>query len=141
MRNVDDCPLCKIWREAYRLIADDGLVYATVPKEPLVEGHVMVVPKRHTTMDGLKPDELVGMNAMITGLKTRLMELYPDGHPTIFTYDGGKHASVPDHLHYHLVPSPVKFRRLLAVYDPNVHEGKELERPELERMAKKIRGE
>lgn len=134
-----DCPLCEIMNEKYRLITRNDVVYATIPIEPIVEGHVMVAPIRHTLMEDLKAEELVAMNHCVANLKNRLVELYPRHHPTIVTYADTDHASVPSHYHIHLIPSDVRIRTLISNYNKGLPEREVKDKAELERMAEKIR--
>ena len=101
----------------------------------------MVLPLKHVKMEDLDPEEVLGLHSMVAKLKTRLVELYPDRHPTILTYADTMHASIPEHYHIHLIPTDVKIRQLISNYNPSISEREAKEASELERMAKKIKGE
>lgn len=127
--------------ENYRIIERTERVYSIIPITPLVEGHSMVLPVRHTLMEDLFPEELIEINEMLSHLKNKLVELYPLRHPIIATLSDTKHASIPGHVHYHLIPSEVNMRGLMAAYDSSISINKKTEIIELERMAKLLRGE
>ena len=137
----ENCPLCYIMEEKFRLVAQGNKVYASIPLQPIIEGHVMVAPNRHTTMDEMCNEEITELHDFVTGLKTKLMEFYPEKHPTIFAYADGDHASIPTHYHVHLVPSEVKMRVFMSNYNPDIELGKEATKSELEKMAELLRDE
>lgn len=134
------CALCQAVNESYRLIERTDTVYSIIPIAPLIEGHAMVLPIRHTTMENLTQKELVELNQQLNYLKDCLKLLYPLKHPMIVTTTDTAHSSIPDHFHYHLIPSEVKFSNLMAAHNPKINKNRqEAEISELERMAKILR--
>lgn len=134
-----DCGLCTAVNEDYRIIERTERAYSMIALTPLVEGHTMVLPRRHTKMEGLTPEELVEMNAMMTRIKDKQVALYPNMHPIIACLSDTQHSSISDHLHYHLIPSEANIRKLMATYDPNIPEHQRADPEELERMATLLR--
>ena len=132
------CNLCTIVQEEYRVVALEERVYSIVPYTPLVEGHVMVVPRRHVWQHDLEADELREMNQMIVTLKNKLIVLYPQQHPLIWAASDTQHASIPDHFHYHLVPSAQNLRELISSYF-NIPVSREQPPADLERRARLLR--
>tara|TARA_Y100000310_G_scaffold345402_1_gene464523 strand:- start:31066 stop:31497 length:432 start_codon:yes stop_codon:yes gene_type:complete len=112
----EDCSLCTIIHEKYRVVQTSDLVYSVIPHAPLFDGHVMVLPKSHSKMKDLCMQETYELNNMIYTLKDTLVRMYPDNHPFIFTLGDTDHASISEHLHYHLVPSKVGIRTLTSTY-------------------------
>ena len=110
------CALCTIVDETYRVVELGIRVYSIIPEAPVVEGHVMVVPRRHVLQQELNGDELMEINNMVVRLKDKLVQLYSQQHPLIVVSSDTSHASVPDHFHEHLVPSEVDLRYLMAKY-------------------------
>ncbi len=137
---MNHCPLCEIpEKEQYRVVRNNDLVYAAIPYAPITEGHVMVLPKRHTRLRQLIPEELVSLNETIEDLKDRLVELFPERHPFISTMSDTKHASVPQHGHYHLLPSKYNLRVLYDCRDQRILSNEPVERSILEEMALRLR--
>lgn len=139
MEEDSNCPLCiAVVNEQYRFVREDDLVYAMIPIAPLMEGHVMVLPKRHTKMEDLTSEELESLNNMVADLKDKLKEMYPEKPPIIATLSDTKHAAIPEHFHYHIVPSEGKLRKLISTYH-NIAEDQKAEPSELEQMAMRLR--
>lgn len=136
---ADDCGLCNAVFENYRVVRNTGLVYSVIPIAPLVEGHVMVLPIRHTRFQDMTKDEVYEAHQMICDLIGKLKVRYPAGHPLLGSVTDTDHAQIPDHGHYHLIPSSANFRTLMANYDPSIPRNKKLEQPELERLAVLLR--
>lgn len=134
------CPLCEIpEKEPYRVVRNNDLVYAAIPHAPVTEGHVIVLPKRHTLLRELTTAELVSLNETIEELKDRLVELNPKRHPFISTMSDTMHASVPAHCHYHLMPSWYNLRVLYECRDQKILTNTPLEALVLEEMAQRLR--
>ncbi len=137
---MSNCPLCEIpEKEQYRVVRNNDLVYAFIPHNPVTEGHVIVLPKRHTLLRQLTSTELVSLNGVIEDLKDRLIELDPKRHPIISTTSDTRYASVPAHCHYHLMPSMYSLRVLYECRDQRILSSTPLEKSILERMAQQLR--
>ena len=139
---MNNCPLCLIPQDIaqqYRVVKINDLVYSVIPKEPLVEGHVLVLPRRHVCMRDLTAEESLALNMEIDALKEKLVDLYPTTPPFIAAMSDTKHASIPEHLHYHLVPFAVGLRTLIHGYDSHIPERRVAEHSEIERMASLLR--
>ena len=136
---MEDCPFCDLGSQEKYIVYQTAHAYSLIPLAPLLEGHVMVLPKRHTTMEDLTSDELREINDMLFRLKEHLKRLYPSNPPLIATTTDTRHSSRPGHFHYHLIPSEVNLRVLWSTYYEEVPENKRLDDSELGRMAKKLR--
>jgi len=77
MTSDNKCALCLIFKEVDNLVDQNEFAYAAVPNDPLFEGHVMVLPKRHTILDDLTPEELGGIHKLTTKLKKQNKEIIP----------------------------------------------------------------
>ncbi|MBI2666226.1 hypothetical protein HYX13_01300 [Candidatus Woesearchaeota archaeon] len=139
MNSYLSCNLCTAVNEEYRIVKKTDEAYAIIPLHPLVEGHVMILPKRHALLEELTAKELVELRDLVIILKNKLIDLYPERPPQLITDMNTFHASIPEHFHYHLVPNTYNFRTLLAAHDPAIPRKKEAVRSELEKMAKMLR--
>ena len=98
MSPVSDCVFCAIIRgEAPATIVhdwDDAL--AIVPLDPVVDGHLLVLPKQHVADFGVDPD-------VSAAVMRRAAEIVP--HPAnIITSLGREATQSVWHLHAHIVP-------------------------------------
>lgn len=139
-RNMaDTCALCAIHTQDDRVVERGEEVYSIIPHAPLAEGHVMILPYRHARFEELTIYELLSLRDMAGRLKDRLMELDLTKPPMLVSMLDTRHASIPDHFHYHLIPSEVNMRKLLSHYDSSIPENRVLLESELERMARQLR--
>lgn len=94
-----DCVFCRIVRgEAPADIVDEWPeVIAFRPLNPVVEGHVLVVPKVHFG-DWTSDEETTGMVAACA------VQLAPEGDSNLITSAGTGATQTIRHLHFHVVP-------------------------------------
>ncbi len=106
----DACILCVLPRgqaDRENLVLWRGRrVFALLNKFPYAPGHLMVAPYTHTAdLDALASDELtelmVGVRCAV-GCLRRAMS--PDGYNIGVNLGRTAGASIPGHLHYHVVP-------------------------------------
>jgi len=139
---MKECPLCTILhKQIFRVIEENDGAYSFVPFEPQYEGHILVLPKRHAKLTELTAKELVAVRDLAVKLKNRLVELYPEAHPVIYTVTDTMHASIPQHFHYHIQPTKDDLRKVFASHYPGISIKKRASDAELERMANLIKGD
>jgi diadenosine tetraphosphate (Ap4A) HIT family hydrolase len=136
---MNDCYLCEGVNQDYRVVERNESVYSMIPIAPLVEGHVMILPRRHIKMEQLEAKEHIELSKILCKLKDKLVKLYHPKDPIISTLSDTIHASIPEHFHYHIFPSEVNMRGLMSAYDANIPENERLNESELERMAVMLR--
>ncbi len=99
------CVLCDALDEKYRVVLEDEHSFSIVNREPLIEGHLMVLPKRHVERLGdLTPDESMSISKMLGRLSDVLEHAFPE--PNMIALNMGKNTS-QDHLHFHIMPSEI----------------------------------
>ena len=103
------CALCEAPRTpaGQSLIAFEGRTcYVVLNLYPYNNGHVMVVPYRHTpTLSGLTPDELQELALLTQRSEIALMEAYnPQGINAGINLGKTAGAGILEHLHVHVVP-------------------------------------
>ena len=139
---MTDCALCEIpsrEEEQGRIIHDTGLVYSIMNFEPLHQGHVMVIPRRHARLGSLTHAENYEFSLELLHLTNRLLELYPSEPPITWSVSDTPHASIPGHFHYHIAPSAAGMRDLMAGYYPKVSFRQRAHLEYLEQMAVRLR--
>ncbi len=80
--------------------------FVILNKYPYNNGHVMVVPLRHTNdFTSLNADELLEMNGLAQKMMKTLGKAYgPQGYNTGMNLGAAAGAGIRDHLHLHVVP-------------------------------------
>lgn len=101
-----DCIFCKIINGVMpsKKIYEDELVYAFMDIEPTVDGHVLLIPKKHyTDFMELDDDIIIHMNKVRKELTKMLMEkLNVKALSISFNYGD---SQVVKHFHMHLLPN------------------------------------
>ena len=101
-----DCIFCKIINGEMhsKKIYEDELVYAFMDIEPTVDGHVLLIPKKHyTDFMELDDDIIIHMNKVRKELTKMLMEkLNVKALSISFNYGD---SQVVKHFHMHLLPN------------------------------------
>lgn len=98
---MTDCVFCKIVEgtEPAEIVQDDGLCIVIKPLNPVVEGHLLVIPKEHVT--DFADDYVVSAYAMVTA---SLYAHYHPGEYNLITSRGPNATQSIFHLHLHIVP-------------------------------------
>lgn len=80
--------------------------FAVLNRYPYNNGHLMVIPRRHTAdFPGLGAAESADLHALLQLSVRVLGEVYrPDGFNLGMNLGRVAGAGIPDHLHYHVVP-------------------------------------
>jgi len=129
------CELCKIINEKYRIIEINDNAFCIVIKEPLNNGHVMVLPKRHVTdLSKLTPKESKDINKLIKSAEKKINKHFDND---VVVFMNTKSHSSQKHLHFHVLPSKAGLREFIAKYE-NIPEKKEKSKKELEEIKKNL---
>ena len=108
-KSDEECPFCHApgRPEAESLILWEGTTcFAILNLYPYNNGHLMVVPRRHTgTLVSLSPDELQELALLTQRSEAALTEAYqPHGINVGVNIGKPAGAGILDHVHVHLVP-------------------------------------
>jgi len=108
------CELCDNLEE-FRKLSTSQHTVTTICKEPLKQGHILVLPTRHvTSLSDLTEVESKEFLNVVEQTKHLLHERY-DETPIVFQ-NFGKHSS-ESHLHFHVLPSKGALRDLFASFE------------------------
>ena len=114
---MDSCGLCKAYNEDYRVVYRNDDAVSVVIQNPVNNGHLMILPKRHIlTLEDLTADESKAVNEILYKSQQRLFKVFPE-HPPILAMQKGRHSTQP-HIHYQMFPSDAQIRQLYAVTHP-----------------------
>ncbi|HSX39625.1 MAG TPA: HIT family protein [Candidatus Saccharimonadales bacterium] len=107
-RNVTKCPFCDL-KEKYLIAEKDGVVL-TVNLFPYIDGHMMIIPRRHVeSLDKLNKKEWQAMHDLISdGIKLVNTELKVENTNTLYR-EGAKSGISLKHLHIHIIPITTEF--------------------------------
>ncbi|MBU5946770.1 HIT family protein [Streptomyces sp. PAM3C] len=96
------CPFCEIntGRAPATFVHEWSDAIAIVPLNPVVDGHTLVIPKRHVTDFVADPD----VSASVMRRAAQLAGDYPAGSMNLITSRGRDATQSVFHLHLHLVP-------------------------------------
>ena len=80
--------------------------YVILNRYPYTNGHLMVVPYRHTVdLGGLRPEETLEIHELMgKSLQALREELHPDGFNLGVNLGKAAGAGIVGHLHHHVVP-------------------------------------
>jgi ATP adenylyltransferase len=103
------CALCEAPQlppDASLLVHEGATCYVVLNLYPYNNGHVMVVPYRHTpALAGLTPDELQELALLTQRSEVALVEAYaPQGINVGINLGRPAGAGILEHVHVHLVP-------------------------------------
>ena len=104
-----ECAFCDATRlppQRSLLVFEGVTAFVILNLYPYNNGHVMVVPYRHTaTLAGLSPDELQEMALLMQRSEMALVEAYePHGINVGINLGKPAGAGILEHVHIHLVP-------------------------------------
>lgn len=88
----------------HEIYAENG-VYMTVPAYAYIDGHLLVIPRRHIrSVKELTPEEWETMRKMFYLAKKMIRDVYGIKGMQIVQKDGRDAQSTVEHLHFHCVP-------------------------------------
>ena len=130
------CELCEAVNDRYRIVLEDKFSFAMIIREPQVELHSLVLPKRHvTSFSDLTPEESVSLHRMMSDLQKKIEEVL--GSQCTVMVNSPEYATQP-HIHYQLIPANAGVRTFVSAVS-HVPERKKVAKDELESMANTIR--
>jgi diadenosine tetraphosphate (Ap4A) HIT family hydrolase len=96
------CPFCDL---GTRIVAENDLAVAVRDKEPVSQGHTLVIPKRHCrSFFELTEAEVAACHRLLQGERAKLLvDLHPDGF-NVGVNDGEAAGQSIGHAHWHLIP-------------------------------------
>lgn len=86
-------------------VYEENGVYMTVPAYAYIDGHLLVIPRRHVrSVKELTPAEWETMRKLFYLAKKMIREVYGIKGMQIVQKDGRDAQSTVEHLHFHCVP-------------------------------------
>ncbi len=105
-QTVGRCVFCDHDKQqSHHEIYDENGVYMTVPAYAYVDGHLLVIPRRHIrSVKELTPAEWETMRKMFYLAKKMIRETYGIKGMQIVQKDGVDAQSTVEHIHFHCIP-------------------------------------
>ena len=113
---METCSLCKsIKEDKYRIFMENDHAIAIVILMPQLEGHCMVIPKRHVIeLDELNPEEAYSLNQLLQKARRRIDEVFECSSTALLN---GPKQKTQNHVHYQIFPfKNIGFRELVSKY-------------------------
>jgi len=100
------CQLCTIpERERDRVVIETQNAFCVVNIEPLVDGHIMVLPRKHITQwKDLSSEESSEIFTLVSDLSDALQRAYKKDAALSWIHHGTFGSQ--EHIHLHIMPKP-----------------------------------
>lgn len=105
-QTVGRCVFCDHDKtEKHHEIYEENGIYMTVPAYAYIDGHLLVIPRRHVrSVKELTPEEWETMRQMFYLAKKIIRKVHGIKGMQIIQKDGSTSQSTVEHLHFHCVP-------------------------------------
>ncbi len=105
-QTIGRCVFCNHEKtQAIHEVYEENGIYMTVPDYAYIDGHLLVIPRRHVrSVKELTPEEWEAMRKMFYLAKKMIREVYGIKGMQIVQKDGRDAQSTVEHLHFHCVP-------------------------------------
>ena len=136
---MEDCVFCKIVNRTFTCskVFEDEDMLAFMDIQPVNEGHVLIIPKKHIINASDLDDKLAGKIFILAGKISRAImksEIKPEGI-NYFLADGKAAGQEVFHTHFHVIP---RFKNDgFGLHFPEGYKNKP-ERKKLDETAEKI---
>lgn len=98
------CELCSVIDEKYRIVRETNYSLAFVNIEPLLEGHLTIIPKEHReNYKDLTESEVKDMMSLVEDISLLLRNKYKT-EAALTTINHGINQS-QKHVHLHIIPT------------------------------------
>jgi ATP adenylyltransferase len=94
------------WDEARLVVTSREHAFVILNKYPYTNGHIMVVPRKHThKLEELSPEEFAALHELLHEAVGAVREAYaPHGMNIGMNMGRAGGAGIDEHVHYHIVP-------------------------------------
>jgi|SRR3989344_256801 len=131
------CELCSICKnDSYRVVSENNSCFACVNIEPLLNSHLMIIPKRHVTKLGqLTKEEAKEMFSLLGKISEILKNKFKTKGTLTMINDHELRSQ--EHIHFHIIASNHNLRDFVSNLLKTPYR-KRLEKTEIENIAKSI---
>lgn len=102
------CPFCDIKTQGNRLLSETKNFYILCDMGPLVEGHLLIIPKQHFMCFGQLPEQKYDeLGHLLDEIKDFLMSSYKK---SLVLFENGGVSQTVSHAHLHIFPSEISIK-------------------------------
>ena len=99
------CALCSPEVIKKQIYLEGNTINALLNYKPLLEGHSLIVPKRHVErFENLTPDELVEIGSVISKVQQVFKKVYGKEDYVLFLQNGVAAGQTDPQVHFHMIP-------------------------------------
>jgi len=107
------CPFCDPKILDYQVFYEDDIVLGLYTHKPSVEGHSLIIPKRHVERyEELTDEEILRVSDLIKKTHHAVSKAYGKEHYLILEKNGREAGQEVFHVHFHLIPTAEGSSRL-----------------------------
>lgn len=104
--DTDVCPFCNPEVIARQKYFENDLVIALYNYRPVIEGHCLIIPKRHVErFEELTAEEMVAIQAAINKTDQAVKKVFQTQDFFILQKNGKSAGQTVPHVHFHYIPS------------------------------------
>lgn len=102
---IEHCSFCTTQVLDKQKIYEDDHVIILYDYKPVIEGHCLVIPKRHVErLEDIEPHEMAAMHQAIKSLYQSAQKVYHSTGYLIFQKNGKEAGQSVPHVHFHFLP-------------------------------------
>jgi len=99
------CPFCNPDLVKYQGFYESSHVLGLFNYRPVLEGHVLILPKRHVErLEDLTTEEFIEIKEAITKIHTAAKNVYGKNDYLLIIQNGKDAGQTVPHVHFHLIP-------------------------------------
>ena len=133
---MENCGLCKVFKEGSQIINESELSFSMINFEPLKEGHIMILPKRH--IESL-PDFSEKESKDFFKLLNKMYPLIEKNYGGILMLLNGEKFKTQKHIHMHIIPVKSGLRQIISNFE-SIPARKRISEEEMKELRNKIKG-
>lgn len=101
----ENCPFCNREIVEYQKYFEDDLVMGLCTHKPVVEGHCLIIPKRHVErFEDLTPEEELAVNSLIKKTQKAAFNYLNKNSYLLLQKNGRSVGQTVPHVHFHFIP-------------------------------------
>ncbi len=101
----DYCAFCDTTVLEYQKFYEDDLVVALYTHKPILEGHCLIIPKRHAErFEMLSDEEMVQVGRVIRKVDLAASKVFNTSSYLLLQKNGAEVGQTVPHVHFHYVP-------------------------------------
>ena len=101
----EGCPFCREELLSRQVFGDFEGAYALLTHKPAVDGHVLIIPKRHVErFEDLTPEEMAQLGVAIQKVDQAARKAFGNSDYALIQKNGRSAGQTVPHVHFHYLP-------------------------------------